>query len=144
MELLQPTYFQVASYTASGVLLPTHTLLFDFNLQAEAVTRGNKLGDSRSFGELGVAMATTPPSVSPHVFERVPDPDPHVGEALRPDDSDEESEFIEGYSDDDSGPVPPPKGGTSISGTHQYPPHLANLNFNALSVPVRRDRGSIC
>ncbi|MED6220785.1 hypothetical protein PIB30_048187 [Stylosanthes scabra] len=34
--------------------------LQDFNLQAEAATGGNELGDSRSFGELGVAMAATP------------------------------------------------------------------------------------
>ncbi|MED6143758.1 hypothetical protein PIB30_009007 [Stylosanthes scabra] len=84
---------------------------FDFNLQAEAATRGNELGDSRSFGELGVAMAATPQSISPPTFEGVPDPDPHVGEALRPDNSDEESEFIEEDNDDEASPVAPPQGG---------------------------------
>ncbi|MED6170518.1 hypothetical protein PIB30_031754 [Stylosanthes scabra] len=73
---------------------------FDVNLQAESAT-----GDSSSFWELGVAMVATPQPVSPQAFEGVPDPDPHVGEALRPDDSDEKPEFIEGDSDDDDGPV---------------------------------------
>ncbi|MED6193792.1 hypothetical protein PIB30_022707 [Stylosanthes scabra] len=108
---------------------------FDFNLQAEAATGGNELGNSRSFGELGVAMAATPQPVSPPAFEGVPDPDPHVGEALRPDDSDVEPEFIEGDSDDEAGLIPPPQRGTSSSGTQQYPPHLSNLNLDALSGP---------
>ncbi|MED6220106.1 hypothetical protein PIB30_041732 [Stylosanthes scabra] len=115
---------------------------FDFNLQVEAAMEGNELGDSRSFGELGFAMAATPQPVSPPAFEGVPDPDPHVGEALRPDDSDEELEFIEGDSDDEACPVPAPQGGTSSSGTQQYPPHLSNLNLDALSGPGRGASGS--
>ncbi|MED6208883.1 hypothetical protein PIB30_049283 [Stylosanthes scabra] len=63
------------------------------------------------------------------------DLDPHVGEALRPDDSDVESKFIEGDSDDEAGPVPPPQGGTSSSGTQQYSTNLLNLNLDALSGP---------
>ncbi|MED6117473.1 hypothetical protein PIB30_110289, partial [Stylosanthes scabra] len=47
--------------------------------------------------------------------------------------------FIEGDNDDDSGPVPPQQEGTSSSGTQQYPPHLLNLNLDALSGPGRRD-----
>ncbi|MED6212858.1 hypothetical protein PIB30_087458 [Stylosanthes scabra] len=69
---------------------------FDFNLQAEMATGKNELGDSRSFGELGVAVAATPQPVSPPAFEGVPVPDPQVVEALRADDSDAEPEFIEG------------------------------------------------
>ncbi|MED6177131.1 hypothetical protein PIB30_095038 [Stylosanthes scabra] len=115
---------------------------FGFNLQAEAATGANELRDSRSFGELGVAMAATQQPVSPPAFEGVPDPDPHVGEALRPDDSDVESEFIEGDSDNEAGPVPPLQGGTSSSGTQQYPTHLSNLNLDALSGPGRGGSGS--
>ncbi|MED6206502.1 hypothetical protein PIB30_027300 [Stylosanthes scabra] len=39
--------------------------------------------------------------------------------------------------DDDSGPIPNQQGGASSSGTHQYPPHLSNLNLDALSGPGR-------
>ncbi|MED6125582.1 hypothetical protein PIB30_069817 [Stylosanthes scabra] len=72
-------------------------------------TGANELGDSRSFGEVGVAVAATPQLVSPPAFEGVPVPDPQVVEALRADDSDAEPEFIEGESDDEAGPVPPLK-----------------------------------
>ncbi|MED6118965.1 hypothetical protein PIB30_007855 [Stylosanthes scabra] len=85
--------------------------LFDFNLQAEVAPRGNELGDFHSFGELGVSIAATPQPA----FEGVSDPNPHVGEALRSNDSNQEPEFIEGDSDDDRGTVPPPQGGTSSS-----------------------------
>ncbi|MED6151585.1 hypothetical protein PIB30_083855, partial [Stylosanthes scabra] len=117
---------------------------FDFNLQAEAATEGNELGDSRSFGELGVAIVVTPQPLSPQAFQGVPDPDPHVGEALRPDDSVDEPQFIEGDSDDDGGPVlpQPPQGGTSSSSRQHFPPHLSNLNLDALSGLGRRDDGS--
>ncbi|MED6206362.1 hypothetical protein PIB30_026068 [Stylosanthes scabra] len=64
-------------------------------------------------------------------------PDPGVVEALRADDSDDEPPFIEGGSDDDSGPVPNQPGGASSSGTHQYPPHLSTLNLDVLSGPGR-------
>ncbi|MED6159347.1 hypothetical protein PIB30_041501 [Stylosanthes scabra] len=76
--------------------------------------------------------------------ESPPDPDPHVGDALIPDDSDDEPQFIEGDSDEDVGPVPPqaPQASASSSGTQQYPPHLSNLNLEALSGPGRRDSGS--
>ncbi|MED6107391.1 hypothetical protein PIB30_013504 [Stylosanthes scabra] len=63
--------------------------------------------------------------------------DPGVVEALRADDSDNEPAFIEGDSDDDSGPVPNQPGGASSSGTHQYPPHLSTLNLDVLSGPGR-------
>ncbi|MED6133146.1 hypothetical protein PIB30_025781 [Stylosanthes scabra] len=36
--------------------------------------------------------------------------------------------------DDDSDPVPNQQGGASSSGTHQYSPHLSNLNLDALRV----------
>ncbi|MED6144534.1 hypothetical protein PIB30_016381 [Stylosanthes scabra] len=58
-----------------------------------------------------------------------------VEEALRPNDSDDEPVFIEGDSDDDLNPVPMQQGGASSSGTQQYPPHLSNLNLEALSGP---------
>ncbi|MED6110934.1 hypothetical protein PIB30_047609 [Stylosanthes scabra] len=64
-------------------------------------------------------------------------PDPGVEEALRANDSDDEPPFIEGDSDDDSGPVPNQQGGASSSGTHQYPPHLSTLNLDVLSGPGR-------
>ncbi|MED6124808.1 hypothetical protein PIB30_062364 [Stylosanthes scabra] len=55
---------------------------FDFNLQAEVGTGAVELGDSRSFGELGVAAEATPHAVSPpSAFAGVPDPDPQVVEA---------------------------------------------------------------
>ncbi|MED6109515.1 hypothetical protein PIB30_034414 [Stylosanthes scabra] len=64
-------------------------------------------------------------------------PDPGVEEALQADGSDDEPPFIEGDSDDDSGPVPNQQGGASSSGTHQYPPHLSTLNLDVLSGPGR-------
>ncbi|MED6208094.1 hypothetical protein PIB30_041801 [Stylosanthes scabra] len=64
-------------------------------------------------------------------------PDPGVVDALRADDSDDEPPFIEGDSDNDSGPVPNQPGGASSSGTHQYPPHLSTLNLDVLSGPGR-------
>ncbi|MED6111789.1 hypothetical protein PIB30_055571 [Stylosanthes scabra] len=115
---------------------------FDFNLHAKA--GGNELGNSRSFAELGIAMAATPQPLSPQTFQGVPDPDPHVIEALRLDDSDDERQFREGDNDDGGDPVPPqpPQGGTSSSGTQKYPLHLSNLNLDALSGLARRDGGS--
>ncbi|MED6145966.1 hypothetical protein PIB30_030050 [Stylosanthes scabra] len=103
---------------------------FDFKLQAEAATGGDKLGDSRSFGELGFAITVTPQPLSPHAFQAVPDPVFHVGEALRPDDSDDEPQFIEGDSDYDGSPVPPqpPQGGTSSSGIQQEMVGLAAVH----------------
>ncbi|MED6140117.1 hypothetical protein PIB30_090062 [Stylosanthes scabra] len=86
---------------------PVASSSFDFNLQAEAATGENELGDSRSFAELGVAIAATPQPLSPQEFQAVPDPDPQVGKALRPDDSNDEPQFIEGDSDDDVSPIPP-------------------------------------
>ncbi|MED6216788.1 hypothetical protein PIB30_011114 [Stylosanthes scabra] len=64
-------------------------------------------------------------------------PDPGVEEALRADDSDDEPPFIDGDSDDDSGPAPNQQEGASCSGTHQYPPHLSTLNLDAVSRPGR-------
>ncbi|MED6122574.1 hypothetical protein PIB30_040956, partial [Stylosanthes scabra] len=58
-------------------------------------------GESRSIVGLGVAAAEIPQQLPPPSFEVAPDPDPHVGEALMPDDSDDEPQFIEGESDDD-------------------------------------------
>ncbi|MED6108244.1 hypothetical protein PIB30_021862 [Stylosanthes scabra] len=116
---------------------------FDFNLQAEVGTGADELRDTRSFGELGVAAEATPHAVSPPpAFAGVPDPDPQVVDALRVDDSDAEPEFIEGESDDEAGPVPPPQGGASSSGTQQYPTHLSDLNLDALSGPGRGASGS--
>ncbi|MED6168773.1 hypothetical protein PIB30_014294 [Stylosanthes scabra] len=63
------------------------------------------------------------------------EPDPGVEEALRADDSDDKPPFIEGDNDNDSGPVPTQQGGASSLGTHQYPPHLSNLNLDALLGP---------
>ncbi|MED6123470.1 hypothetical protein PIB30_049421 [Stylosanthes scabra] len=91
------------------VVSPVASPSFDFNLQAEMATGANELGDSRSFGEVGVAVAATPQPVSPPAFEGVPVPDPQVVEALRADDLDAEPEFIEGESDDEAGPIPPPQ-----------------------------------
>ncbi|MED6137277.1 hypothetical protein PIB30_063595 [Stylosanthes scabra] len=98
------------------VVSPVASPSFDFNLQAEMATCANELGDFRSFGELGVAVAATPQPVSPPAFEGVPVPDPQVVEAWRANDSDAEPEFIEGESDDEAGPVPPPQGGREASG----------------------------
>ncbi|MED6124640.1 hypothetical protein PIB30_060825 [Stylosanthes scabra] len=88
---------------------------FDVNLQAEATTGEDELGDSCSFVELGVAIAATPQLLPPQAFQAVPDPDHQVSKALRPDDSNDELQFINGDSDDDVGHVPPqaPQGGTS-------------------------------
>ncbi|MED6217509.1 hypothetical protein PIB30_018319 [Stylosanthes scabra] len=65
------------------------------------------------------------------------EPDPGVEEALRANDSDDEPQFIDGDSDDNRGPVPNQQGSASSSRTQQYPPHLSNLNFDALSGPGR-------
>ncbi|MED6218040.1 hypothetical protein PIB30_023281 [Stylosanthes scabra] len=94
---------------------------FDFNLQHGLATGEDERGESRSI--VGFGVAPDPPSFEvapdPPSFEVAPDPDPHVGEALMPDDSDDEPQFIEGESDDDVGPVPQqaPQGGVSSSGT---------------------------
>ncbi|MED6135778.1 hypothetical protein PIB30_049803 [Stylosanthes scabra] len=109
---------------------------FWFNLQEEAVDCGGDLGDSRSFGELAVTIAAAPHPISSSVVDRLPEP--LVEKALRPDDSDDEPAFIEGDSDDDSGPVSTHQGGSSSLGTQQYPPYLLNLNLDALSGPRRR------
>ncbi|MED6129626.1 hypothetical protein PIB30_109749, partial [Stylosanthes scabra] len=98
------------------VVTPVASPSFDFNLQPEMATGANELGDSRAFGE--------------------------VVEALRADDSDAEPELIEGESDDEAGPVPPPQGGASSSGTQQYPTHLSDLNLDALSGPGRGASGA--
>ncbi|MED6166941.1 hypothetical protein PIB30_114317, partial [Stylosanthes scabra] len=105
-------------------------------------TGANELGDSRAFGEVGGTAAATPQPVSPPAFEGVPVPDPQVVEALRADDSDAEPELIEGESDDEAGPVPPPQGGASSSGTQQYPTHLSDLNLDGLSGPGRGASGA--
>ncbi|MED6187466.1 hypothetical protein PIB30_076782 [Stylosanthes scabra] len=101
------------------------------NAGAEAATGGTELGDYRRFA-VPEPDGAIPPSVSLPAFEGVPEPDPHVGEALRPDDSDVEPEFIEEDSDDETGPAPPPQRDTFSSGTQQYPRHLSNLNLDAL------------
>ncbi|MED6134787.1 hypothetical protein PIB30_040217 [Stylosanthes scabra] len=61
---------------------------FGFDLQAESADCVGDLGDTRSFGELAVAIAATPHPVSIPVIER--DPEPLVEEALRANDSDVE------------------------------------------------------
>ncbi|MED6216258.1 hypothetical protein PIB30_005846 [Stylosanthes scabra] len=94
--------------------------------EAEAGDLVADLGDT----DTGAPQALCAPPV-----QRVPDP--AVVEALRADDSDDEPPFIEGDSDDDSGPVPNQQGGASSSGTHQYPPHLSTLNLDVLSGPGR-------
>ncbi|MED6226620.1 hypothetical protein PIB30_105619, partial [Stylosanthes scabra] len=124
------------------VVTPVASPSFDFNLQPEMATGANELGDSRAFGEVGGIAAATPQPVSPPAFEGVPVPDPQVVEALRADDSDAEPELIEGESDDEAGPVPPPQGGASSSGTQQYPTHLLDLNLDALSGPGRGASGA--
>ncbi|MED6132790.1 hypothetical protein PIB30_022103 [Stylosanthes scabra] len=90
----------------------------------------NIAGPSRRDTGTGAPQALCTPPV-----QRVPDPG--VVEALWADDSDNEPPFIEGDSDDDSGPVPNQPGGASSSGTHQYPPHLSTLNLDVLSGPRR-------
>ncbi|MED6181060.1 hypothetical protein PIB30_015977 [Stylosanthes scabra] len=94
--------------------------------EAEAGDLVADLGDT----DTGALQALCAPPV-----QRVPDPG--AVEALRADDSDNEPPFIEGDSDDDSGPVPNQPGGASSSGTHQYPPHLSTLNLDVLSGPRR-------
>ncbi|MED6156676.1 hypothetical protein PIB30_016611 [Stylosanthes scabra] len=94
--------------------------------EAEA---GDPLADLGDTGT-GVPQALCVPPV-----QRVPDPG--VVEALRTNDSNDEPPFIEGDSDDDSGPVPNQSDGASSSGTHQYPPHLSTLNLDVLSGPGR-------
>ncbi|MED6168836.1 hypothetical protein PIB30_015456 [Stylosanthes scabra] len=83
--------------------------------------------------DLGDTVTGAPKALCAPLIQRVPDPG--VEEALRVDDSDDEPPFIEGDSDDDSGPVPNQQGGASSSGTHQYPPHLSTLNLDVLSGP---------
>ncbi|MED6191998.1 hypothetical protein PIB30_006146 [Stylosanthes scabra] len=94
---------------------PVASPSFVFNLQPEPATGEDERGESRSIAGLGVAAAEIPQQLPPHP----PDPNSHVGEALIPDDSDDEPQFIEGGIDDDVGPVPPqaPQGGASSSGT---------------------------
>ncbi|MED6199398.1 hypothetical protein PIB30_075562, partial [Stylosanthes scabra] len=84
-------------------------------------------------GELGDTITAAPHVVYVPPIQR--DPDPLVDEALRAHDSDDKSPFIDGDSDDDSGPVPTQQEGASSSETHQYPPHLSNLNLDAFSSP---------
>ncbi|MED6135462.1 hypothetical protein PIB30_046676 [Stylosanthes scabra] len=117
---------------------------FDFNFQPGPATGEDERAESRSAAGLGVAVVEIQQQLPPSSFEVAPDPDPYVGDALIPDDSDDEPQFIEGDSDEDVGPVPPqaPQAGASSSGTQQYPPHLSNLNLEALSGPGRRDSGS--
>ncbi|MED6187151.1 hypothetical protein PIB30_073724 [Stylosanthes scabra] len=105
--------------------------------EAEAADGVGDLGDTRSFGEIATVVAEAPHAVPVLPVER--DPEPLVDEALRADDSDDESAFFEGNGDsnDDIGPVPTLQGGESSSGTKQYPPHLSNLNLDALFGPRR-------
>ncbi|MED6112844.1 hypothetical protein PIB30_065333 [Stylosanthes scabra] len=111
-----------------------------FAIEGEADENVGDLGHHRSFGEQVVAMLSTPQLVSPQAVERVPDP--LVEEALRPDDSDDEKAFIEGDSDNGSDLVPTQQGSASSSGTQQYPPHLSNVNLDALFGHGRRDGDS--
>ncbi|MED6121471.1 hypothetical protein PIB30_030439 [Stylosanthes scabra] len=134
-------FVEVADSLASSDIPHVVSPSFDFNLQAEAATDGTELGDYRRFG-VPEPDGAIPPPVSLPAFEGVPEPDPHVGEALRPDDSDVEPEFIEEDSDDETGSAPPPQRDTSSSGTQQYPRHLSNLNLDALSGPGRGASGS--
>ncbi|MED6206472.1 hypothetical protein PIB30_026939 [Stylosanthes scabra] len=101
--------------------------------KAKATDCVGGLGDTRSFGELADAIAAAPHAVSVPPVER--DLEPLVDEALRADDFDNEPTFSEGDSDNDSGPILTQEGGASSSGTQQYPPHLSNLNLDALSSP---------
>ncbi|MED6165342.1 hypothetical protein PIB30_098670, partial [Stylosanthes scabra] len=103
--------------------------------EAEAADGVGDLGDTRSFGEIAAAVAAAPHAVPVLPVER--DPEPLVDEALGVDDSDDEPTFFEGDrdSDDDIGLAPTQQGGASSSGTQQYPPHLSNLNLDALSGP---------
>ncbi|MED6132283.1 hypothetical protein PIB30_017550 [Stylosanthes scabra] len=85
--------------------------------------------------DLGDTITGAPQTLCAPLVLRVPDLG--VEEALRADDSNEEPPFIEGDSDDDSGPIPNQQGGASSLGTHQYPPHLSTLNLDVLSGPGR-------
>ncbi|MED6123152.1 hypothetical protein PIB30_046533 [Stylosanthes scabra] len=71
--------------------------------QAEATDCVGDLGDTRSFAELADTIAAAPHAVFIPIVER--DPELLVAEALRANDSDDEPEFIEGNSDDESGPI---------------------------------------
>ncbi|MED6191810.1 hypothetical protein PIB30_004023 [Stylosanthes scabra] len=66
--------------------------------------------------DLGDTGTGAPQALCALPVQRVPDPG--VVETLWADDSDDEPPFIEGDSDDDSGPVPNQQGGASSSGTH--------------------------
>ncbi|MED6114296.1 hypothetical protein PIB30_078963 [Stylosanthes scabra] len=61
--------------------------------------------------------------------------EPLVEEALRPNDSDNEPNIHRGDSDDNIDHVLTHHAGASSSGTQQYPPHLLNMNLEALSDP---------
>ncbi|MED6169612.1 hypothetical protein PIB30_022830 [Stylosanthes scabra] len=92
-----------------------------------------KTGDC--VGELGDSVTAAPHALYIPYVQR--DLDPLVEEALQSDDSNDEPPFTHGDSDDDGGPVPNQQGGASSSGTQQYPPHLSNLNLDALTGPRR-------
>ncbi|MED6169364.1 hypothetical protein PIB30_020670 [Stylosanthes scabra] len=64
--------------------------------------------------DLGDTDTGAPQALCTPPVQRVSDPG--VEEALRADDSDDEPPFIEGDSDDDSGPVPNQQGGASSLG----------------------------
>ncbi|MED6121567.1 hypothetical protein PIB30_031432 [Stylosanthes scabra] len=55
--------------------------------------------------------------------------DSMVEEALRGNDSNEETALIEGDSDDDEGTIPVARDGPSSSGSQQYPPHFSTLKL---------------
>ncbi|MED6173252.1 hypothetical protein PIB30_057600 [Stylosanthes scabra] len=93
----------------------------------------NEAGAGDLVANLGDTGTGAPQALCALHVQRVPDLG--VDKALRADDSDDEPPFIDGHSDDDSGPVPNQQGGASSSGTHQYPPHLSTLNLDVLLGP---------
>ncbi|XP_016168186.1 uncharacterized protein LOC107610689 [Arachis ipaensis] len=57
----------------------------------------------------------------------------HVEDAMRKDDSDDESDHISGDSEEETPVAPPAPQGPSSSGSHQQPPHFSILNLEAVS-----------
>ncbi|MED6140120.1 hypothetical protein PIB30_090094 [Stylosanthes scabra] len=68
----------------------------------------NELEAGDCVGELGDTVTVAPHALTVLAVQR--EPDPLVDETLLPDDSDDEPPFIDGDSDDDSGPGEPSSG----------------------------------
>ncbi|MED6144067.1 hypothetical protein PIB30_012154 [Stylosanthes scabra] len=96
---------------------------FEIYHEAEVAECVGDLGDTEAH------VVASPTFGIPHALPVLPverDSEPLVDEALRADDSDDEPKFFEvdGDSDDDTRPIPTHQGGSSSSGTPQYPASL--------------------